>query len=277
MTPNDLLTTTPEPLFATDWLWKLSLIFLFFLLAWFLQRFSGRVANLLLRIGRLTSSGRRMRQERRDTLHGLLSSTIAALAVIVASFASVGLFVNAANLVWLVGLFSAAFGLGARPLVSDFLSGMSFIFGDTFEVGEKVEMPIAGSGTIEGIIEEVNLRLTQVRSPTGELYTIPNGEIRVVRNFSRGRFSTADITLKIAAADLPLAIPLLERLGKEAVAMLPNLLEPWQVVSPTGELSTHTELILVTKARFGKAAEMRPRLLSLVQEQLARSDIHVTS
>ncbi len=55
--------------------------------------------------------------------------------------------------------------------------------------------------------------------------------------------------------------------------MLPNLLEPWQVISESGELGQQTELTLLAKARFGKAGEMRPRLLKLVQERLNAAKI----
>jgi small-conductance mechanosensitive channel len=129
---------------------------------------------------------------------------------------------------------------------------------------------------VEGVVEEVNLRTTWIRAPTGELYIVPNGEVRVVRNFSRGRFSTANIKLKIAAADLNRALPLLQELGKEAVALLPNLLEPWQVISESGVIGQQTELTLLANARFGQAAEIRPRLLALVQERLTEAGISLT-
>jgi len=112
-----------------------------------------------------------------------------------------------------------------------------------------------------------------IRSPTGELYIVPNGEVRVVRNFSRGRFSTANIKLKIEGGDLSRALPLLEELGQEAVSRLPNLLEPWQVISETGTIGQQTVFTLLAKARFGQAADMRPRLLALVQERLAEAGI----
>jgi hypothetical protein len=57
------------------------------------------------------------------------------------------------------------------------------------------------------------------------------------------------------------------------MVLLPNLLEPWQVISDSGVIGQQTELTLSTKARFGKAAEMRPRLLALVQDRLAEADI----
>ena len=197
---------------------------------------------------------------------GLIAGAIAFAALTAAILASMSLFVDTNTLIWIVGLFSAAFGLGARPLVSDFLSGVGFIFEDTFDVSDKVEFP--------GL---VNLRTTVIRSPSGESYTVPNGEIRVVRNFSRGLFSIANIKIKLATADLGRAIPLLEALGNEAVGLLPNLLEPWQVISETGEMGQQTDLTLMAKARFGKAGEMRPRLLELVQEQMVEAGIDLAS
>ena len=156
----------------------------------------------------------------------------------------------------------------------DYLDGLSFIFEDTFAVGEKIELP--GITAVEGMIERINLRTTSVRAPSGELYVVPNGEIRTVRNFSRGKFSVANITLKISAADLGDAIALLETLGGEAVILLPNLIEPWQVISPEGVIGQYTELTLIAKARFGKAAEMRPRLLNLVQEKMVEAGISLS-
>ena len=207
------------------WWGRLLLIALFFMLAYIVHRLSGRIANRLLRINRVTQRGRPLRDERQETLRGLGSSFITFVAFGVATLSSLSLYVAADTLIWMIGLFSAAFGLGARPVISDFLTGLTFLFEDTFDVGEKIELTGLGGG-IEGIIEAVNLRHTLLRAPTGELYNVPNGEIRLVRNFSRGRFSTADIKLSVSAADLNRAIELLEALGDEAVSLLPNFSSP---------------------------------------------------
>ena len=44
----------------------------------------------------------------------------------------------------------------------------------------------------------------------------------------------------IAASDLNRALPFLEELGREAVVLLPNLLEPWQVISETAVIGQQT-------------------------------------
>jgi small-conductance mechanosensitive channel len=264
MMPNQLAV----PLTVSTWWSYGARIGGFYVLAWLVHRLAWRIAGRIVHLSRFAPHNRRPRPERQRTLQGLIASTISSAAFVAATLVSVGQFVRPDTLVWMVGLFSAAFGLSARPLISDILAGINLLFEDAFAVGEKVEML-----GVEGVIEAVNLRATWVRAPTGELYIVPNGEIRVVRNFSRGRFSTANVKLKIAAADICRALPFLEELGKEAVVSLPNLLEPWQVISESGVIGQQTELTLLTKARFGKAAEMRPRLLALVQERLAEADI----
>lgn len=254
---------------STQWLYLLRAV-LFFLLAWLVYRFSWTLADRVLHIGRLSKRGRQMRPERYQTLRSLFASAIAILAFLTATILALSQFVDAETLIWVVGLFSAAFGLGARPLISDFLTGISFLFEDPFDVGDKVALLAE-----EGVVEKVNLRTTMLRSPSGELLVVPNGEIRLVRNYSRGLFSPATITLKLAASDLPQALPVLETLGKEAVVSLPNLLEPWRVISESGAMGQQTELTLLAKARFGMGAEMRPRLLALVHERLQEAGIQL--
>jgi small conductance mechanosensitive channel len=253
---------------TAEWWGVVVRIVIFYALAFVVHRRAGRVARRVVRLSRFSPSTRQPRAERRATLRGLIAGAISFIAFAAATLASLGQFVPVDTLVWMVGLFSAAFGLGARPLISDVLTGVGLIFEDTFAVGEKIEVL-----QVAGVVEAVHLRTTRIRAPTGELYVVPNGEVRVVRNFSRGSFSTAKVTLRIPATDLGRALSLLEELGTEAVILLPNLLEPWQVLSESGEMGQQTELTLLARARFGRAAEMRPRLLALVQGRLAEAGI----
>ncbi len=239
-----------------------------FMVAWIMHRMGGRMAARFIRLNRFAPKQTRPSPERQQTLQTLFASLISVTVFSLAVLFSLMQFVRVDTLLWIVGLFSAAFGLGARPQLSDILSGVGFLFEDTFSVGEKVEIL-----EMEGVIEAVNLRTTFMRSPTGELYVIPNGEIRVIRNFSRGRFSIARVRIRIDAEHLAASLPILDALGWEAVNLLPNLLEPWQVINESGMLGQHTELTLVAHTRFGRAADTQPRLLALVQERLKDAGI----
>jgi small conductance mechanosensitive channel len=271
----DLFNGSPilEP--VLPWMNDVFRIVSYFLLAWIVSIISRWLAKIFMRFRRLAPANHHPPSKRQETIQSLIASAISLAAFIAALLLSIGLFVEPNTLIWMVGLFSAAFGLGARPLISDYLAGISFIFEDTFAVGEKIELP--GLHPVDGVIEAISLRTTSFRAPSGELYVVPNGEIRTVRNYSRGKFSIANVTLKIPASDLGNALTILETLGKEAVILLPNLIEPWQVISPDGMIGQNTELTLLAKARFGKAAEMRPRLLNLIREKLAEADIALVS
>jgi small-conductance mechanosensitive channel len=257
-----------------DEIWQNHLvrITLFFLLAWLIHRVGRRAVSRVVHLSRVSSNSRRPGPERQATLRGLIAGAVSFIAFAGAIVASLGQFVPADTLVWMVGLFSAGFGFSLRPVLSDFIAGVGLIFEDAYAVGEKVQIL-----EVEGVVEAVSLRTTRIRAPTGELYLVPNGEVRLVRNFSRGRFSTVKITLKIATADLERAVASLEGLSDEALLGLPNLVEPWQVLSESGVIGQQTELTLLAKARFGKAAEMRPRLRSLLQEHLSAAGIELVS
>jgi small-conductance mechanosensitive channel len=251
-------------------------ILIYFFLAWIISILSKKVARRFIRKNEAeTQHGDRARLKRQNTIQSLIASAIQVIAFIAAILSSLALFIGTDTLVWMVGLFSAAFGLGARPLIGDYLAGVSFIFEDTFAVGEKLELP--GITPVEGVVEAISLRTTSFRSNSGELFVVPNGEIRTVRNFSRGKFSLANIVIKINSTDLSRALPLLEELGYEAVALLPNLLGPWQIISEAGVIGHETELTLVAKAKFGKASDMRPRLLALIQDRLLEENIILAS
>lgn len=239
------------------------------LATWGVRRLSWPLAHRLVRLSRFARRARDVRPERRTTLQGLVADLITTAVLIGAVGLGIQrlLGVSTETLLWTIGLFSAAFGFGARPMISDYLAGIGFVFEDTFSVGEKVFFKVSDL-PVEGVIEAVNLRTTLVRAPTGELCVVPNGEIRALRNFSRGRFSPANVTLTLRSTELARALPILEDLGREAADTLPELIEPWQIISESGVLGHETTLTLVAKARFGTGADLRPRLLALIHQRL---------
>ncbi len=79
------------------------------------------------------------------------------------------------------GILGAAVGFGAQSLVRDLISGLFILFEDQFGVGDSVDL-----GEASGIIEQVGLRVTQVRDIEGTLWYVRNGEIVRVGNKSQG-------------------------------------------------------------------------------------------
>jgi small-conductance mechanosensitive channel len=254
------------PLVATVILYLLAALLVSVLARW--------IARGLLVAGRMLPSQRAITVHRRQTLEGLIGSLISLLAFMVAGLAAVALFVRPETLIWIVGLFSAAFGLGARGLVADVLAGGRFLFRNTFAIGEKVEL-VVGATTVEGTVEEVNVTNTLVRSPNGELFVVPNGDISVIRNFSRAPFSSTKIRFCVPSGKLAETLDVLDRLGQEAPALLPDLTEPWQVISTSEALGAKAEMTVIAHTNFAKAATLRLQIFSLINQRLTEVGIEL--
>ena len=251
-------------------LWYIALPFA---LAYVVTLLSGWLARRTSRLTALTLRDGRSSLERRRTLESIGSSAISLLAFMLATVFVVSRYVAPDTLLWVVGLFSAAFGFAARPVVSDWMAGLSFIFRDTFDVGDKVEFMILGASVpIEGVIERINVSDCVLRATTGEQFTVPNGEIRVVRNFTRGAFSGVRIKLVYATTDLPRILPVLEATAQEAPALLPDLLEPWRLIATDNPIGAQIELLLIARSRHGEGAQLKLDILNLLQERLP--DLH---
>ncbi len=86
--------------------------------------------------------------------------------------------VNVAALLGVAGILGVAVGFGAQSLVKDFISGIFLLVEDQFGVGDNVDL---GNG-VNGTVQELGLRLTQVRAFDGTLWYVRNGEILRVGN-----------------------------------------------------------------------------------------------
>jgi moderate conductance mechanosensitive channel len=121
-----------------------------------------------------------------DTLHALLRNgatvviwTIAWLIVLDA------LGINIAPLLAGAGIVGVALGFGAQTLVRDIISGFFMLVEDQFGVGDEVEIQGSVGTPIEGTVEGVTLRATQIRALEGTLWHVANGEMRRVGNRSQ--------------------------------------------------------------------------------------------
>ncbi|KRL12844.1 MAG: mechanosensitive ion channel family protein [Schleiferilactobacillus harbinensis] len=79
------------------------------------------------------------------------------------------------------GVISLALGLGAQGFVSDVVTGFFIILEKQFEVGDVVQID-----EITGTVSAIGIRTTQVTSFDGTLNFIPNRNISIVSNKSRG-------------------------------------------------------------------------------------------
>jgi small conductance mechanosensitive channel len=121
-------------------------------------------------------------RQRVDTVASVFVRTADVLIVVVASFlvlAEIG--VSLAPLIAGAGVVGIAVGFGAQSLIRDTLAGAFIILEDRFRTGDVIS--IAG---VEGTGEDITLHRTVVRDLDGVQRSVPNGEITVASNQTRG-------------------------------------------------------------------------------------------
>jgi small-conductance mechanosensitive channel len=89
------------------------------------------------------------------------------------------------------GILGAALGFGAQNIVRDLLSGLFIVFEDQYGIGDSVDL-----GEASGVVENVGLRITQLRDAKGTLWYVRNGEILRVGNSSHKNRSAVKTTKK---------------------------------------------------------------------------------
>jgi small conductance mechanosensitive channel len=257
-----------------DALVSIGVIAAYLLAAILVSLLSRVIARPIVLLGRRIPGKPAMAPSRQKTLESLIASLISLLAFVIALFGAFSFFVDSERLIWIVGLFSAAFGLGARSLVADILAGMRFIFRNTFTIGEKVQMTVGGAN-VEGTVEEVNVTNTLIRATSGEANIVPNGDIVVITNFSRAAYSSAKIKIAVKSEHLAAALDALEQAGVDAQQALPDILEPFQVLSTSDTLGNKVELTIMAHCLYAKAATVKLRLMDLVYRRLSEAGVEI--
>ncbi|HET7480825.1 MAG TPA: mechanosensitive ion channel family protein [Rubrobacteraceae bacterium] len=81
-------------------------------------------------------------------------------------------------------ILAAVLGFGAQSFLRDVIAGFSIIFEGQYSVGDFIQIK---PQDISGIVEELGLRMTKIRSLSGEVSYIPNGTMQSVTNFVSGQ------------------------------------------------------------------------------------------
>jgi moderate conductance mechanosensitive channel len=94
------------------------------------------------------------------------------------------------------GIAGIALGFGAQSIVKDALSGFFILLENQFSVGDVVELQTSAN-PVGGKVEAMTLRVTSLRAYDGTLHTVPNGNIQLVSNKSRG-WARAIVDVRVA-------------------------------------------------------------------------------
>ena len=174
------------------------------------------------------------------------------------------------------GILGVALGFGAQTLVRDWIAGIFILIENQFGVGDVVEV-----GGRPGTVEALTVRSTTLRDFNGYLHFVPNGEMKVVINRSRGWNRLAvDVAVR-AGQDLDRALECCREVASAMnadPAWQSRLLEPIHVWGIERLGADAVVIRLVVRARpGGEVAEAARELRRRIHHALARAGIQYPS
>jgi small-conductance mechanosensitive channel len=170
----------------------------------------------------------------------------------------------------------AALGFGAQQVVRDLLAGFFIIVEKQYGFGDLVTLTVVSTTECSGTVENVTLRVTRLRSPNGEVLTIPNGQIVKAVNESKD-WARAVVDIPVSTTvDLNRVAEVLRQECERALEnpILGELLldAPTLMGVESIEVDTVT-LRMVARTLPGKQFEAGRQLRVLVIRALARAGI----
>jgi small conductance mechanosensitive channel len=165
-------------------------------------------------------------QKRAATLSSLITALLRILIFAIIFTLIVGFF-GLWSLLAGLGLLLAALTLAGQSIVLDYLMGVLIITEGQYYKGDVIEV-----NGVSGAVEEVGLRRTTIRSADGTVFSISNGEIRVVANRTRV-FAAAEVIVPgIREQDLERVVAIMDAVGQELAsdpAYSASIIEPARV------------------------------------------------
>lgn len=212
------------------------------------------------------------RSLRVNTLASVLRSaaTLVVVLVVVTVVLTI-LDINLAPLIASAGVAGVALGFGAQSLVKDYFSGVAILVEDQYGIGDVIEV-----GDVSGTVEEVGLRVTQVRDFDGTLWYLRNGELLKVGNRTQG-WSRAIVEVRVKPDEDIARVQDTLRLAAAHVAEDPDLatviLGPAVVTGLEDLTATSAMLRILVKTAPARQWEVARALRGAVRERLAEAGI----
>jgi len=168
------------------------------------------------------------------------------------------------------GLAGVALGLGAQGFLSDVVNGFFILLENQFEVGDAVEV-----GAVTGLVSTVGIRTTQIRGFDGTLHFIPNRNITIVSNKSRGDMR-AQIDIPVyPSTDINKVTSIIQEVNRENIENYPQICGTPNIIglstTPSGQLVFRIDIF----TQNGQQIHIYADFLKLYQEALTKENIEL--
>jgi moderate conductance mechanosensitive channel len=216
------------------------------------------------------------RAQRIAAVGSLLKSLFAAIITAVAILTILPMLgIDIGPLLVSASVLGVALGFGAQNLIKDYLAGVFIVMEDQYGLGDVIE-----TNGLVGTVEDVGLRVTQIRDLTGVVWYLRNGELLQVGNRSQGwTLATADIPID-PDADLAVVRDVVNQTGQAMLAEDSNasgLLEAPFYAGVESVSSLATVVRIASKAAPDKQIVASRQLRERMRAALQQHGIHIAT
>jgi len=179
--------------------------------------------------------------------------------------------INATTIITAAGVGGLAIGFGAQSLVKDVITGFFILLEDQFSVGDTITID-----GMTGTVEEIGLRITKFRNFTGDLYILPNSEIKKVTNHTRGdKAAIVDVTVAYEE-DVDKVLKILEKFCETCSKKFENIIEGPTVLGILNFGSSGVIIRIFAKTICGKQGEIEREIRKEVKKVFDAEGIKVS-
>lgn len=172
------------------------------------------------------------------------------------------------------GIAGVAIGMGAQGFLSDLVNGFFILLERQLDVGDNVRLT-NGSINIAGIVSSVGIRTTQVRDFDGSLHFVPNRNITVVSNLSRGDMRVLiDIPLD-ANTDLDKIYQVIAQVNQSEQDKHPEVLTGPTILGPQIEKNGRYSFRIAMTAQNGTQTTVYHTYYKLYHDALMEAGINL--
>lgn len=183
--------------------------------------------------------------------------------------------IDIAPLLAAFGILGLAVSFGSQALVRDIVSGFFFMVEDAFRVGEYVD-----TGRLKGTVEKISLRSVQLRHQSGQIHTVPFGQIPSLTNASRD-WATIKFNLRLdRSVDIEKARKAIKKVGTammENPEIAPNLIEPLKMQGVADITDNAIVVRLKFTAKPAHASTVQRNAMKMVYQALNEAGIPFAS
>ncbi|EUJ41280.1 mechanosensitive ion channel family protein [Listeria weihenstephanensis FSL R9-0317] len=239
------------------------LLILYFILGWI-----GR--KLIRSFFKKYRTQKMVSESRAKTLESLILNLFGYLMFFTFAILILENFINVTAIIAGAGVASLAIAFGAQGLVSDVVTGFFILLERQLDVGDSITLE-----QVNGNVEALGLRTTQVRDFDGTLHFIPNRQIMIVSNHSRGNMRVL-VDIQIApTADAEYAMEIMKQVCEREKTASKNIVEGPTVIGVQQVTATSTVIRVIGKAVNGEQFEVQRTLLKDIREELVANNVEL--